>query len=393
MNNTFNTTSPQYKKIFFCIGLIFFFFGCDNSQLDTEMVAVYSERSANPKSLEMDTLLLNPLSFTEQGYFRVRKDSILFFDYLFLTVSEFNSEGEFVERYLGAGNGPDEIASFQYQGFMPDGKSMFLGTSYDVSIYSENWTRTQLVKFLDWGRTKNRFTKADINGTETYSFNFTNGFYDSKYLPINSKGEFYMSLWISPGINPSFHGYDGNTDYFKESYAIGLANANTGKVTKVFGKKPSQYQDYEITPLFDFLNYDLRNDSLYVTFAVADLIQVYSPSQKLMYEFGVAGTDMNKNYEEVTDIETSEKVWQQEYLEKGYYYHVFASDDNRVFRSYTKDGSRGGLQVYEGKVLVGDYVVPKRFSVIGRIGDYYYADGYMSEESDELGIYRFKLLE
>lgn len=373
------------------IGLLFFFSACQNDHVERKEFSVYSEKSRDARSIRIDTLTLKDPSFTERGYFRIHEGSILFFDYSLLTVSQFNTQGEFIERYLGRGGGPGEIESFQYHGFMPDGRSVFLGTSYDLSIYSKDWSRSQGTEYMDWGRTKGRYTKADIDLTGTYSFNFTNGLYDSKHLSVNSKEEFYMSLWISPGVNPSFHGYDGNTNYFKNSRAIGLANAISGEVLKVFGNKPSQYQEYETTPIFDFFNYDLKDDSLFVAFAAADLMQVYTPNQELAYEFGVAGTDMNKDYEGVRDIETSEKIWRKEYSEKGYYYHVYVSDEDLLFRSYTKNDSLGGLQVYKGVTLVGDFTVPKRFSVLGKIDDYYYADGYIDEESDQLGIYRFRL--
>ncbi len=389
-HQAFDRSFNTFDFLYLILVSILVLTSCDNS---------INDKSKNPESMlaitsiDIDTLFLSEIPFTEEGFFRIRQDTLIYFDYKYLTASTFNKEGDFIQSHLGRGNGPKEITSFQYHGFNPKGESVFLGLSYDISFFTKNWEKAQLTQYLDWKRENKTYQESDLDQIGMYSFNFPNDPYSSKYLPVNSKDEFYMSLWISPGVSQTFHSYEGNIEYFKKSKAIGLADVKTGKVLKVFGNKPTQYLDFKTTPLFDFFNYDLRNDSLFVAFAVTDLIQVYDANQELAYEFGVKGTDMNQNYEGVSDIETAEKIWRKEFQSKGFYYHLYASEDGKVFRSYTKNDSLGGLQIYDGKQLIADVTVPKRFSIIGKIGDFYYADGLISEESDQLGIYRFKIPE
>ena len=80
--------------------------------------------------------------------------------------------------------------------------------------------------------------------------------------------------------------------------------------------------------------------------------------------------------------------------QSGYYSHIFADEEhNLLFRSFINDKKTydGGVQVYRNKVLIGEIKTNGKFNVIGRIGDYYYADGIMNEENETLTIYRFKI--
>lgn len=50
------------------------------------------------------------------------------------------------------------------------------------------------------------------------------------------------------------------------------------------------------------------------------------------------------------------------------------------------------MQIYNSSFdLLVDVKVPTRFNVIGKLGDYYYADGLVNELEEELSIYNFKL--
>ena len=50
------------------------------------------------------------------------------------------------------------------------------------------------------------------------------------------------------------------------------------------------------------------------------------------------------------------------------------------------------MQIYHQKRLIGDVEVPNFFNVIGKIGDYYYADGSLDNpDNEEIVVYKFKL--
>lgn len=390
----FNTSLFHRKRGWYISVLLLLLvtIGCSDKKSERTALKKHSEVSIQYDNLDIDLMYLEVPAFSGQGFFRTKGDTLLFFDLLFHTVSSFDSNGEFVYRKLGKGSGPGEIASFKHHGFTEENNSVFFGVSYDISNYDENWIRYDRVKFLDWSRDRNSYNSSDKEKIGTYSYNFINGFYDNKSIAINSNDEFYLSLWISPGVNPDFHGYNGNINYYKDSYAIGLADSESGKVKKVFGYKPDVFVEEAFIPTFDFFTYDLKNDSLFVSYAPYDYIQVYDQNQELSYEFGVPGKNMDKDYPNVTDIQTSERVWRESYLTKGYYYGIFVDEKSGLtFRSYTKNTNSGGLQIYKGKRLIADLTVPKRFNVLGKIGEYYYADGLLDETEEILGIYKFKL--
>ena len=391
MNITFyskeNARHALYLVAFFVL------FSCNNQPSKQTETLVVENKKISIESISIDTIALSPPAFSGNGYFRMKKDTIYFFDLIFLTVSAFDRQGDFLYRGLGKGSGPKEIASFNNHGFMPNGNSFFLGTSYDLSYYTENWERYDRVKFIDWSRSKNQYGSRDVDKIGTYSFEFVNSPYHNKWLPINSNNQAYLSLWISPSVNPTFNSINGNLSYYKNAHSIGLLDISTGKVLKVFGNKPNEYVTYAFIPILEFMNYDLMNDSLIVSHAIGDQISIYDTNQNLVSKFGVEGKDMNRDYPNITSPEEHEKQWFNVYSNYGYYYSIFYSHQNQlIFRSYTKDIDNGGLQIYDTNYqLIGDLSVPKRFNIIGFDGEYYYADGLLNEAEDKLAFFKFKL--
>jgi hypothetical protein len=211
----------------------------------------------------------------------------------------------------------------------------------------------------------------------------------SNNLAIDSKSMLYVPVRILDRVSPNFNFY--TKDYYEKSYTIGMINTASGRFERGFGEWPADYHE-KIMPHLDDRYVVVKDDSVYVSYNASPLIQVYSPYPdfKLQYSFGVEGTDLDNSYRSVRSREEK----REHKSKRGFYSHIYYDEtEGLIFRSYIKSKSperKAGIQVYKDGELIADLNTPRHFNVIGKIGDYYYADGNQDEEKDLLQVYRFK---
>jgi hypothetical protein len=381
--------SLTMKYFLHCLFITFLLASCTSEEAPvTEKIVL---RNIQFHELNIDTLLVEPPARSGSGFFRLSGNNLYFFDDIFLTVSVFDTAGNFVQRYLGKGHRPDEIEDFLFANFLADSSLVFLGKSYNISRYDQQFTAQYQVD-MDWNRKANiQYGLSDGDKTGTYGYNYYNGFYDNRWLSVIHQNKLIIPIWISPGVNSRLNAFRNYEAYYERAKTVGVVDLRSGKVEKIFGRRSPAYKKYGAIPNYDLLTLDSRLDSIYVSQAIDSMIQVYGPDYELAYEFGVAGQNMNTSYPTAATPMESEKIWIKAFTDYGYYYNVYCDRTSAmIFRPYTKDESNiGGLQIYEHAALIADVAVPKRFNIIGKIGEYYYADGLVNE--DQLGLYRFKL--
>lgn len=76
------------------------------------------------------------------------------------------------------------------------------------------------------------------------------------------------------------------------------------KVKKVWGDFPNVYKQRP-TPFFEFFQYAMNKDTLYVNHATDSLIYVYKYPNNLLYTVGYESSDVNRNYTVGYDVEMS----------------------------------------------------------------------------------------
>ena len=127
------------SKIVFVFLTSFLIYSCNQSENYDDSNSV-SKADLKEYSIVLDTIILEPPAFSGEGYLRIIGSEIVFLDKGFNVASIFNSKGDYLERKLGKGEGPNEIYGFLHHGFH-NGIHFFLGSSYDISFYNDKWIR------------------------------------------------------------------------------------------------------------------------------------------------------------------------------------------------------------------------------------------------------------
>lgn len=115
---------------------------------------------------------------------------------------------------------------------------------------------------------------------------------------------------------------------------------------------------------------------------------------------------MKQNYQTTETYDKAMEQWKQDRVNNGYYtdISVFAEQD-LIFRFYTvgvkkrledseiktEYDSPRRMQIYKNRVLIGDLKVPNRFKIVGKIGDYFIADGIVDDIKEKIAFYKFKI--
>lgn len=151
------------------------------------------------------------------------------------------------------------------------------------------------------------------------------------------------------------------------------------------------YVEEKYSSFFAYNYMSIKNDSLYVTYSADSFIYVYDKDNNLSHKFGVSGPDMKNSYLLAKSLNFYMDNFKMAHKNYGFYTSIYV-DEDYVFRSYTKNkGEIGGLQIYKNEDLIYDIEVPKKFNVIGKINDCYYADGIVDEEKNILGVFKFEI--
>lgn len=102
---------------------------------------------------------------------------------------------------------------------------------------------------------------------------------------------------------------------------------------------------------------------------------------------------MDTDYEEFSnDQEQMGRALMKNQEEKGYYNWI-KKVNGLLFRSYQKSAASDydGLQIYEGRVLIGDVKIPRGMKVVGYVAPYYISSIVCDEDTETMWFYRFKL--
>lgn len=379
----------------FYIFLILIVFGCSQQKTD-ELSEIAT--SQLPKDIVIQNLELEQVSFTYEGFVgkgsvELEDDKLLFLDRLSMQVIEFDQTGDFLRIPISNGDGPSEIPRFQTFANSEEGK--FFMNGWTIFQYDEmNSLAERILLDFDYKSDKKDVaSKPDFDDVRAYEVK-----YWANQLEVRD-GYLYTKIESS---HPEFN-FVMHKEYYEKAPLYGKVDLSTGKVVDLLGKRPAIYQNYNHIPHFDYYFHDFLDSEIYISFEPDSLIYILNEDFEVQEAFGNKGVGMDQSYREVSTVEDWEDYWRINQTQKGFYKYIkVIPEEELVFRTYTT-GNRDPnsfelgtnpqrMQIYHQKRLIGDVEVPNFFSVIGKIGDYYYADGSLDNpDNEEIVVYKFKL--
>ncbi|WP_289031922.1 hypothetical protein [uncultured Algoriphagus sp.] len=377
----------------FCLVL----FGCTSSEQNSETTLLEIEPDLSV--YELVGLENFEFDFEDQfvgkGFFEIEEDQILFFDRLAMRVLAFDTEGKYIQTLIDNGEGPSEIPRFQTS--VSAGGFRYFMDGYTILTFDQN-NQLSNRAVLDF------YHQSDLSEVENNPSPDDPGIYEVKYWGNQLEiidGYLYTKIESS---NPKFN-FVMHPEYYTDSYLYAKVDPESGKVLELKGKHPRIYQNYKFLPHFDYYYHDLVADEIYLSFEPDSLIYILDKNFEVKEAFGNSGKEMDQSYIEVSTVEDWEDYWRINRAQKGFYKYVkFFPEEGVLFRTYTLGNSDPlayeygdnpqRMQIYKNKQLIGDVEVPNFFKVIGKIGEYYLADGSADNpDNEELVLYRFKLSE
>lgn len=371
-------------RTYIVVFILIFFQACTERKTD-----FVSHKDIQFDGIKIDIVLTQADEFSEKGFFVLEGQELLYFDNLYVSVLKFNLEGDFVSRVFQGNefNGVGSILSYQKK----SNNNRVILNSHRLIELDENWEYLHR-KNLDWddGTDYNvRLNNPQAEMKSIYELNVGWPPAQNNSVLLSDEAVLLPIECSHPDFNAYMH-----EKYYKEAFAFGEFDINDGKIKSMMGKRSPIYLDYKFIPNFDFYSITNYNEDYLVSFAPDSLLWVYDKGFQLKTAFGVGASTMKQDYPLTKGVEALD-TFTEDVSNHGYYTYIyFDSKSGLIFRSYfTGEDNQGGLQVYKGNVLIGEFTVPFRFRVFGAAGDYFYADGYVDEENNQLGVYKFQMYE
>lgn len=354
-----------------------------NERLD---LMVTSEENILIDSLIIKSLDLKPESFSGVGIIEIQNQDIVFVDKIFQILNRFELDGTFINSYIGEGQGSTEVDNIHYIGTIKNSEYIVID-NFVFHKYDNDTTKAYYYRYnFDSG---NEFSKLENEPSGEYSeiYYLDWSSLNDNFLVVDENHFFTPIITEHPKLNALQH-----TEFYTDTYSIGKFDLNSGKLLQMGGKWPEIYLQNKFVPNLAGLSISSFEDKLYASYQIEPLVHVFDEDLVLTAKFGVPGRNMNTNYRTTNTIEDAIDNWSKDFENQGYYSSIYAYGDY-VFRNYHPNGNNGEtqLQIYQKMVLIGDVAVPKRFRVMGKIGDTFYADGIVDEENDILKVYTFQL--
>ncbi len=396
-----------YQSLVLLIVCVFLISACQSTdeELAEEVQEVQEVSYANIESISkapsksINSLELSKIEIQDignpvgKGFSYILDNQLLFFDLARGEVLEIDPETGSQKVIITKGEGPNQVPRFESFTHSDD-KRIFLD-GYAFFIYDSNWEQIGRNSYDFYANDEMTEIEANPKGEMI-------GVYELKYWE-NQPHIVDDKLWINiESSNPKFN-FLMNESYYRDSRIVGEVNLSTGEVERILGRRTPIYLNYRFIPHHDTFYLTPYGDDFLLSFEPDSAIYLVDKMLNPKSYFGAKGIGMNQAYFEVSDIDAWEASGKDALTKEGFYKHVYGSqEDNMIMRTYTlgneaseilniKDNPKR-LQIFKNFQLIGDVEVPTYFKVIGKIGEYYYADGSgENPDNEEILIYRFKI--
>ena len=377
-------------KIISLLTVTFQLLQCTSNKESDSLIIKHTHSEISAKIIEFDSIEVDASNTSSYGFFFLQDSIIYFSDQMFASLYTYDLSGSFKNRYLGLGNGPSELTNLR-KIFQSNNPHIFYALDNANMLYeinNSNWTVSKKgVVDFGWGKLNNGM---DPEKPSSYTFNSLNYFNFRLYqVPGTTK----MIFPIYSGNN-NFCGQSDNTNasyYYKNARIIASLDLKSMKVEEPFGEKPKIYQDFQYIPNMEGMSFDVKYDTIYVSFFPDSLIYAYEySSRSLLFAFGKKGRNMNQNYYETNSFEKAYARRLEDTNEFGYYITLkYIKETDLLFRGYYKgiNSESDGLQIYQNYNLIADIDVAKRFQLIGYAKPYYYGVRYLPDSYNQKFVF------
>jgi len=368
--------------------LLFGSFSCKEKKPEELSVSAIDIRI---DKLPFDTLYLEPGETTQYGRIRLHKDEIVFLDASTHRLHRYNVEGKTLGVALGRGQDPFQVGALYH--FMPflDRLDFLVTDDFTLHHFVNDSTKRSRVR-LDIGfegKSEAELQRnPDPNETAIYWPEYPYGSWNINQSGIIGEHYFLPIKTEHPLLNAYMH-----TAFYKQSHAMGKFSIADNRLVQMGVSWPDTYLKHQFIPNLASLSFSIAGDRLWVSFFADPNIYVYDADFRLIKQFGREGEGMQQNFRTTQTFQEADAAMQEDLDDQSVYGSLYA-DEDYVFRTYFPKGYGGGitrLQIYDNELLIADVDVAPRFTVLGKIGDYYYADGIVDERNEVLAVFRFSL--
>lgn len=393
MNNSVSTPPVYINLVLFALLLTGCFDNKSNNTHFSNITPVDSEQ-IEFDTIQLDSLKLNKIPSSYSGFITIHQDSLLFVDDRYARIFSFDEQGNLINQHLGIGPGPREIPNghIVFYDTRSNGNHIFIGGSNDYHEVNSDYERVQS-NVIRWKSDKPiSYLQNNPIPEDQRSYNLA---YDIGH--IRTVSDFIFLPLASPP--PPLSVFNLNTDVFaEEARILAKMNIETGDVEDLLGRFSPVFSENENARIFSFFSFDIiGDDQIAITYRPDPLIYLADLDFNILSAFGVAGREMDLNYEgfpSTPNTNTLTQHWINETESRGYYTSLrYIKEHELLFRSYQKGGESqtDGLQIYRDKILIADVDVPKKFTVAGYISPHIYSAAYIEEMEESITIYKFNI--
>lgn len=346
-------------------------------------------RILNRQIESLDSIVVNADSVSGRGNFFMQDSSIYFADVYYASIFQYRAtDGTFLSRHFGLGQGPNELSPFLYAYPFKGGRGdcFIVDNSMNMYSYKDNEYFLERKGRIDFGWDnvdKDNYDSPSVYGVmemTDFGIDFTYMNDSTVLMPVNLVNRYLSNV---------------DAKRYTKGHILAELNLKTMQVEKVVGRFPAIYKQ-KATPFFEFFQYALQKDTLYVSHAVDSLIYVYKYPDELLYTMGYEVPGVNRNYTigYDSDISHFEKDIKEVGTNTGL---MYIPEENLLLRTALKsfDSKQVYLQAYSGANLVLEVNMPDFFKLLGYFDKYIYGVKMIPTETEDghmnFVFYRFKI--
>lgn len=344
------------RIIHFCliIGMLFGGISCSENKLPVHK----GKRMMSHQLSLVDSIMVDADATSGRGNFFMTDSFIYFADCYYMAVYQYKQDGVFVKRHFGKGQGPNELSSLMYSyPLMNSDDECFLIDQSNI-MFSYNVNDYQLKRKGMLGFGWENVDKDNYDSPSVYNIMEMSDF-GINMIALNDT----LALMPVSFVNRLLG--EVSVDRYQKGHILAELNLRTMKVEKVVGRLPMIYMD-KPTPLFEFFQYDMSGDTLFVNHAVDSLIYVYKYPDQLLYTMGYEAEKVNRDY--TIGYEIDMKLFTNDLKKVGSNIGLaYVSDENLLFKTVLESFSTGKtyLQAYKGNDLILETEMPPFFQFLG----------------------------
>lgn len=354
MKKKVNVALMAFIQFCLIIGMLVLSISCSENQNSVHK----GMRLMNHRLSLVDSIMIDADATSGRGNFFMTDSFVYFVDCYYMAVYQYRQDGTFVKRHFGKGQGPNELSSLMYSYPLKntDGECFLIDQSN--IMYSYNTDDYQLKKEGRLGFGWENVDKDNYDSPSVYNIMEMSDF-GINMIALNDT----LALMPVSFVNRLLG--EVSVDRYHKGHILAELNLRTMKVEKVVGKLPMIYID-KPTPLFEFFQYDMSGDTLFVNHAVDSLIYVYKYPDQLLYTMGYEVEKVNRDY--TVGYEIDMKTFTDDLKKVGSNTGLaYVPDENLLFKTVLQGFSnrKTYLQVYKGNDLILEEEMPPFFQFLG----------------------------